>query len=160
MKTAELTEEADAITNAIFVAFRLHGRLIALGDRMVEEFGLTSARWQILGSVALSDTPMTVPQVARHLGLSRQAVQRIANDLETRGLISFADNPDHKRAKHIRFTAEGEKTYRQADEKWAAWANKVFDGFDTSAVEDAMAVMNRLTDVSTGYLAAETADRE
>lgn len=159
MKTAELTQQASAVTDAIFAAFRLHGQLIALGDRMVEEFGLTSARWQVLGSVALADTPMTVPKVARNLGLSRQAVQRVANDLERAGLIYFADNPDHKRAKLIKFTADGENTYRRADEKWAAWANTVFAEFNVAGTEKAMDVMDRVADVSTAYLNANRTEK-
>jgi hypothetical protein len=34
-----------------------------------------------MGSIVLSESDVTVPQIARNLGLSRQAVQRVANDL-------------------------------------------------------------------------------
>ena len=68
------------------------------------------------------------PQTTRNLGLSRQAVQRVANDLNTADLIIFYDNAHHKRAKLIRLTQAGEKTYHQADKVYAQWANKAFAG--------------------------------
>jgi hypothetical protein len=58
----------------------------------------------VMGSIVLSESDVTVPQIARNLGLSRQAVQRVANDLNTADLIIFDDNPHHKRAKLIRLT--------------------------------------------------------
>jgi DNA-binding MarR family transcriptional regulator len=104
MKTSELSPQATAATDTMFATFRLHGHLIALGDRMVQPFNLTSARWHIMRSIVLSESDVTVPQIARNLGLSRQAVQRVANDLNTADLIIFDDNPHHKRAKLIRLT--------------------------------------------------------
>ncbi len=47
------------------------------GDQLLAEFGLTSARWQVLGAVALSGAPQPVASIARNMGLTRQAVQRV-----------------------------------------------------------------------------------
>ena len=59
--------------------FRLNGLLIAEGDAMTEKLGLTHARWKVIGAVALSQNGLTVPGIARVLGQSRQAVQRITD---------------------------------------------------------------------------------
>ena len=61
MKTSELSPQATAATDTMSATFRLHGHLIALGDRMVQPFNLTSARWQVMGSIVLSESDVTVP---------------------------------------------------------------------------------------------------
>lgn len=152
MKLSDLNPEADAATDAIFATFRLHGHLIALGDRMVQPFGLTSARWQILGSIIMSEGAATVPQIGRTLGLSRQAVQRVANDLHTAGLVSFDDNPHHKRAKLVRLTKAGEDTYRQADKAWALWANKAFAELSSTQLRKMTGLLEAVDALCVDYL--------
>ena len=50
-----------AATQLIVKVFRLHGRLLAAGDNLVRDTGLTSARWQILSATAdpLTASPST-----------------------------------------------------------------------------------------------------
>ncbi|MFC6050148.1 MarR family transcriptional regulator, partial [Methylobacterium hispanicum] len=54
--------------------FRLNGDLVEGGDALVRDLGLTSARWQVLGAVALSPVPLPVAHIARNMGLARQSV--------------------------------------------------------------------------------------
>jgi DNA-binding MarR family transcriptional regulator len=91
----------NAITDLVLETFRLNGRLLASGDALVADLGLTSARWQVLGATVLSPTPLSVAQIARNMGLTRQAVQRLANEMEGDGLLRFAPNPHHQRAKLV-----------------------------------------------------------
>ena len=90
-----------AITELILETFRLNGRLLAAGDALVRDLGLTSARWQVLGAVAMSPVPLPVSHIARNMGLSRQGVQRVADELEARGIVRFAPNPHHRRARLV-----------------------------------------------------------
>ena len=105
----------DAVTDLVLEVFRLNGELIAMGDAMVAEIGLTSARWQVLGAIALSNTPLPIAQIARNMGLTRQAVQRVANELEAEGFVRFAPNPHHQRAKYVLLTRKGEAAYADCD---------------------------------------------
>ncbi|MEM7211572.1 MAG: MarR family transcriptional regulator, partial [Pseudomonadota bacterium] len=50
MTEEQWTEAGEAVTALILDVFRLNGRLLLAGDRLVSELGLTSARWQILGA--------------------------------------------------------------------------------------------------------------
>ena len=56
----------------ILEVFRLNGRLLAAGDELVAPLGLTSARWQVLGAIALSTVNQPVAHLAHALGLQRQ----------------------------------------------------------------------------------------
>lgn len=84
-----------ALTDLVLEVFRLNGRLLSAGDKLVAEAGLTSARWQVLGAIHYASEPQTVSWLARSMGLTRQAVQRIVNDLVGEGLIALKTNPAH-----------------------------------------------------------------
>jgi hypothetical protein len=45
---------SDVVSELALEIFRLNGELLADGDALVADLGLTSARWQVLGAVALS----------------------------------------------------------------------------------------------------------
>ena len=77
----------DVFSDLIVMVFRLNGRLIEAGNRLVGDIGLTSAWWQVLGALALSPTPLPVAHIARNMGLARQSVQRIADLLVEKGLV-------------------------------------------------------------------------
>ena len=110
------------ISTLIVEVFRLNGCLLAAGDRLVADMGLTSARWQVLGAIALNGGPITVPSIARNMGLTRQAVQRVVNDLQAVGLLRSALNPHHRRASLIALTDTGASAYAEASQRQIPWA--------------------------------------
>ena len=133
-----------AMTDLILETFRLNGRLLAVGDALVSDLGLTSARWQVLGSIALSPLPLPVAHLARNMGLSRQAVQRLSNEMVDEGLVHFADNPHHQRAKLVVLTPKGRKAYEAAIARQRPWVRKLKAGLSTSQIESATAVLRHL----------------
>jgi DNA-binding MarR family transcriptional regulator len=86
----------------------------------------SSARWQVLG--ALDHAPLTVSQIARAMGLTRQSVQRTADRLHAERLVSYADNPAHYRAELVRLTAEGRSPLDWITERQEAWVNQLAAG--------------------------------
>lgn len=131
------TPAGGALSQLIVTIFRINGRLLAAGDRLVEPFGLTSARWQVLGAIALSDGPEPVARLARNMGLHRQGVQRIVGDLIHLGLLEMRDNPHHRRAKLVVMTAEGRATYERALDAQAGWVNQLSERLDAGEIHDA-----------------------
>jgi DNA-binding MarR family transcriptional regulator len=132
------------LTELILETFRLNGALLSTGDKLVNHIGLTSARWQVLGPVALEGRPLTVAQIARRMGLSRQAVQRVANDLEAACLTTYQKNPDHKRARLVALTQQGEAAYEKADAVQVAWVNAMGKGLDLETVADAVLLLRTI----------------
>jgi DNA-binding MarR family transcriptional regulator len=92
---------------ALLVAdvFDAAGVLRRYGERIAGTAGQTQARWQLLS--VISEGEWTVPMAADRLGTSRQAVQRIANDLVADDAASFVDNPRHRRSPFLRLTEKG-----------------------------------------------------
>jgi DNA-binding MarR family transcriptional regulator len=138
------TQEGAAFTELILEIFRLNGALLADGDRLVGDIGLTSARWQVMGAAALSPVPLPVAAIARNMGLTRQAVQRVANDLAQAGFVRFAPNPHHQRAQLVVLTASGTAAYRAAIARQGPWANRIAAGLDHRRIKGARAVLQAI----------------
>jgi DNA-binding MarR family transcriptional regulator len=131
-----------AITDLVLETFRFNGRLLAAGDALVADLGLSSARWQVLGAMALSPVPLSVAQIARNMGLTRQAVQRLANEMEADGLVRFAPNPHHQRAKLVLLTPAGNTAFAAVMKRQSRWATELGRGLNAKPIETA-AVMLR-----------------
>ena len=140
------TAAGRALTDLILATFALNGALLRAGDDLVRDLGLTSARWQVMGAIVIEGRPLTVAQIGRRMELARQAVQRVANDLAAEGLAAFIDNPDHKRAKLVSLTAQGQRAYAEADARQTAWANALGDGLDPAAVAGAARLIRAVHD--------------
>ena len=130
-----------AVTELILEVFRVNGRLLAAGDALVGDIGLTSARWQVLGAAAMSPVPQPVAHLARSMGLARQSVQRLVDEMMTDGLVRYAPNPHHRRAKLVLLTDRGEKAYRAAMDRQALWADELAAGLNSEAILSATDVL-------------------
>lgn len=51
-----------------------------------------------------------MPRAARRLGVTRQAVQRVANELVASGLADYLDNPEHRTSQLLALTPKGRET--------------------------------------------------
>ncbi|MFA3919832.1 MarR family winged helix-turn-helix transcriptional regulator [Ruegeria hyattellae] len=132
------------MTALILDVFRLNGRLQLAGDRLVLELGLTSARWQILGAIAYSDRPESVAWHARTMGVHRQGVQRIVNELKREGVVEFQPNPQHKRAHLVVLTQKGRKLYEAANARQIPWVNELSEGLSPDDIATAQNVVGHL----------------
>ena len=126
----DLDENAlqNALGRLIFEIFRVNGRLLAAGDELVAPLGLTSARWQVLWAMAIAPEPQPVAHLARTMGLNRQGVQRIVNEMVEAGIVTLHENPHHKRAKLVVFTPRGEELYGRAEELRRPWLHGLAQG--------------------------------
>jgi DNA-binding MarR family transcriptional regulator len=138
------TSVGERATEVILSTFRANGLLLAAGDRLAAEHGLTSARWQVLGAIALAQRPLTVPQIARGMGLSRQTVHTTVSRLVADGLVELAPNADHRRSPLVSVTEPGRAKYQAVDETQAAWVNRLVAGLRPSELETTARVLGEL----------------
>lgn len=85
--------------------YELAGRSRSTSEAIARRHGQTTARWHVLS--VLEDRDVSVPGVARRLGLARQSVQRVADDLLAAGSVAAVANPDHQRSPLLRLTGAG-----------------------------------------------------
>lgn len=152
MKENRHTAAGAALSGSVLDLFKLSSRMLAAGDRLVAGLGLTSARWQVLGTIVATERPQPVAWLARDMGANRQNVQRIVNDLEREGLVAFAPNPHHRRASLVVLTVSGRQAFDAAMGLEAPWMNKIAEGLSVEAIESMhtviAAVLQKLNDTS------------
>jgi len=154
MCDAERTPAGEALSDLMLDLFSLNNRMVAAGDRLVADLGLTSARWQILGAIVTAERPQPVAWLARDLGANRQNVQRIVNDLHKEGLVAFETNPHHRRAQHVVLTDKGRQAFDAAMHLQAPWINSLSDGLmvkDLKTVHRVIAALLRRLEGSDEY---------
>lgn len=140
----DAVRRTQALTSLILDVFRFNGGLLAAGDALVGDLGLTSARWQVLGAVALSPVPLPVAHVARNMGLSRQAVQRLVDDMRAEGLVRLDPNPHHRRAALVVMTEAGRAAFAAATARQRAWADRLSEGLRPEAIAAAAELLRDL----------------
>lgn len=128
----------------VLSVFRLNGLLISEGDAMTQNLGLTHARWKVIGAIALSTNGLTVPGIARVLGQSRQAVQRITDVMVEDALLVYLPNPRHKRSVLVTLSDEGRAAYSQLREVQDPWAIDTTDDIPTEELDTALRLVRRL----------------
>lgn len=112
------------------------------GEFTAGKAGQTQARWQVL-SVA-SGGNFTVPQIARRLGITRQSVQRIVNDLFADNLISLKTNPDHQTSPIVMLLPDGEKTLKKITESAQAYHKELQASIGETDLERLSAVLQKV----------------
>ena len=90
------------------------------------------------------DEPRSVADVARRMGLTRQAVQRIADLLVARGLAEYRANPAHRRAKLLACTEAGYWAIRRIALAAHPWGDRVGRQVGEAELRAAVATMRRL----------------
>jgi DNA-binding MarR family transcriptional regulator len=146
MKRPKHTEGGAALTELILELFRLNGRVLTAGDELTKDIGLTSARWQVLGAIALAHAPQPVAHIARRMGITRQSVQRIVNELKRDGFVDLASNPHHQRAPLVTLTEKGSTAYAATTNRQIPWANRLASKLTHRYLNIAVEVLRTLSD--------------
>jgi DNA-binding MarR family transcriptional regulator len=140
-----LSPGGQAFSELLVEVFRVNGLLLAAGDDLARPAGLTSARWQVLGVV--DHGPVTVAQVARVMGLTRQSVQQTADALVRDGLVALVPNPAHRRARLLTLTPTGRTALRYVEEQQSGWANAIAERLPHSELRACLGALRDLGDL-------------
>lgn len=120
-----MDERRDAYRLLMADVYELAGRSRASSERVAADQGLTAARWHVMSVV--SGEPCNVPAAARRLGLTRQSVQRVVNDLEREHLVTLEPNPAHERSALVTLTDRGREAVDQLFARSAASRDRLLD---------------------------------
>jgi len=144
MRKNTRTPAATAMTDAVLALFRASSGLIAGGDRLVAQLGLTSSRWQVLGTIVAAQRPQPVAWLARDMGANRQNVQRVVNDLVREGFVAMSPNPHHRRASLVVLTEKGREAFNQAMALATPWMNRLTSSIKVEDIEAMQRVLASL----------------
>ena len=137
------------MTDLVLETFRMHGAMIDAGNRITKPYGLTSARWQVMGAIDLNGGGMPVSQIARQMGLSRQAVQRVVNDLKRLEMVLLKKNPADKRAPLVSISKRGAQVMTKVNAAQIQWVNNLAQGISKRDLVGAYRVLEKIRKRST-----------
>ena len=108
----------DAMPVLVYNLARTFFRLRAIGQRegVVTSWG--GGTWGLLHGL-IEDGAKTVPEIARQRPVSRQHVQRLADEAAAEGLVEFIDNPEHKRSRLVQITDHGRREHERLRDRIA-----------------------------------------
>lgn len=122
---------------------QLFHRLRAAAEEIHQQGVSSGARRGVLRNL-VRQGPLTVPQLARMRPVSRQHMQSIVNALEADGLVTFEDNPAHRRSKLASVTAKGRQVYGKMEALQRTLLNDLPVGSTPAERETALFVVKDL----------------
>jgi DNA-binding MarR family transcriptional regulator len=90
--------------------------------------------------------PLTVPQIAQMRPTSRQRMQRLADELAAEGLVTFIENPKHRRSKLVQLTRKGDTRYRELNARLLAIASTMGIGLSEADIRKTSEIVRHLSD--------------
>src|SRR5918993_500965 len=111
--------KAEAIAELMLEVAQCFFRIRAVGQKtgLITSWG--GGAFGFMRSLAVLG-PLTVPQIAQMRPTSRQRMQRLADELAADGVVTFIDNPNHRRSKLVQLTRKGAARYHELDEQLMA----------------------------------------
>ncbi|WP_353234840.1 MarR family transcriptional regulator [Diaphorobacter ruginosibacter] len=138
------------LANRIF--FRLYqcaNMLHKTGSRAVEEQGLTTQQWAVLGALSRPEASagMGVGELARYLMVSRQNLSGLVGRMERDGNVELAADPADRRSRLIGMTEEGRRIWsEQAQDNIHRYYGAALSGFSESDMAHLLHYLLKLLD--------------
>ena len=136
------------LANRMF--FRLYqcaNMLHKTGSRAVEDEGLTTQQWAVLGALSRSDAAagMSVGDLARYLMVSRQNLAGLVSRMERDGHVQSAPDGRDRRSRRISMTAHGRHVWQQlAQPKIHRYYEQALADFSTDDMAHALHYLLKL----------------
>lgn len=124
---------------------RISETLYVDGDKVYQEAGIQfKASWfPVYYVLALSESPMTILQVAEQIDFSHITVKNVLRDLEKAELVIIETNPGDKRSKLVSLSVKGQKLIYRLKPLWISIASSLKKIFE-SGHPDFMNILNRI----------------
>jgi DNA-binding MarR family transcriptional regulator len=88
--------------------------------------------------------PQTVPQIARRLRASRQAIQALVNRLTAQGLVELVENPAHIRSALVQLSSSGARASATEKVRGKRWLEDMAGQVTEAELETATTILSRL----------------
>jgi DNA-binding MarR family transcriptional regulator len=93
---------------------------------------------------------LTVPQLARQRGTSRQNIQVLVDRLEGAGLVQYVTNPDHQRSDRLQLTSTGSRALSAANSHLAARLGGLLPDLSGEELQSCLALLARIREALAG----------
>ena len=125
---------------------RVFQQLRNVSDTMLEASGINASERAVLESLS-AEQGLSVPQIAKHLSVSRQHIQVQVNQLLTKGLVETTENPLHKRSPLLGLTASGGKLFASISQREFAMLGELQAHFSGTDIAVSLRTMEKLEEL-------------
>lgn len=136
-----MAKEMEILYSELFEAAGVGRRF---GEELARGRGQTQARWQAMWIID-QDTRLTVPQIARRLGVTRQSVQRVIDELIVEQLVDAVTNPDHKTSPLFQLSDDGRDVLHGINTDAAVAHDRILEDFTRDDVRELRRLLTALT---------------
>jgi DNA-binding MarR family transcriptional regulator len=137
--------KAEAIAELMLEVAQCFFRIRALGQKAGFITSWGGGAFGFMRTLALLG-PRTVPQIAEIRPTSRQRMQRLADELAAEGLVTFIDNPKHRRSKLVQLTRKGDARYREMNARFLVIASTMGGALSEPDIRKATEIARQLSD--------------
>jgi len=137
------------INNRLFFRlFQVANTLHTKGTQAVEEFGVTTQQWSVLGALSRPQVTdgMSIGDLSRFLLVSRQNLTGLLSRLERDGLIERVTCEDDRRSRKVKLSKQG-------DALWAKLQDPIHNFYDLAlkdlSFDDRLAFIHYFTKLQT-----------
>jgi len=133
------------INNRLFFRlFQAANTLHTKGTRALEEFGVTTQQWSVLGALSRPQATegMSINDLSHFLLMSRQNLTGLLSRLERDGLIERAVSADDRRSRKVRLSAKGSALWLQLQDPIHAFYDESLKGL---SFDDRLAFIHYFT---------------
>jgi DNA-binding MarR family transcriptional regulator len=117
-----------------------------VGEAIASNEGRTQGQWQTLWTI--ENNSLTVPQIARRLGVTRQNTQRVASELVDAGLAEFTANPDHKTSPLLQLTPAGREALNRLNTTAEHTHSAIMQTFNEQDITNLRALLHKFVDAN------------
>jgi DNA-binding MarR family transcriptional regulator len=128
------TARMDLANRLFFKLYQCANMLHKTGTRAVENEGLTTQQWAVLGALSRPEAQggMSVGDLARYLMVSRQNLSGLLSRMERDGHLTLVADARDRRAKLVTMSTHGRKVWQQdAQPKIRAYYDAALTDFST-----------------------------
>jgi len=149
----DLRSEKDHAVNEInnrlfFRLFQVANTLHTKGTQAIEEFGVTTQQWSVLGALSRPQAVngMSINDLSRFLLVSRQNLTGLLSRLERDGMIERATSEDDRRSRKVKLSAQGQALWQKLQDPIHTFYDKALKDL---SFDDRLAFIHYFTKLQT-----------
>ena len=126
-------DTSELFTQFTRALFATNNMVLKHEDLTTGDYQQTSARWRVLDNI--ERCPLTVSEIARLIGYTRQSIQRLADALVEEGLVTYEPATD-QRTKNVCITEQGRNLLERLAEYENEWVARIMKTLSVQELTD------------------------
>lgn len=117
-------------------------------SRLRKEFDTTLPRFDVLASLARSQSGLTMSDLSRQLMVSNGNVTGLVDRMTDEGLVMRVPHPADRRSSYVALSDKGWERFSEMACHHAGWIDDMFDGLNERDSADLSRLLGRLKDAA------------